>query len=71
MKKVLILTTVALLTGSMVGCGCFRGLFRGAAYNPCQPAATYSMDSCSSCDSCQTGTSIAPGPEDYAPMTSP
>jgi len=65
MKKVLILTTVALLTGSLVGCGCFRGLFRGAAYNPCQPVTTYGtpVDACTSCDSCGTGTTIAPGPE--------
>ncbi len=68
MKKLLILTTVTLLASSMVGCGCFRGLFRGAAYNPCPPLTTYGtpIDSCNQCDSCLTGAAIAPRPEGYS-----
>ena len=67
MKKLLILTAVLMLTSSAVGCRCCDWLWRGAAYNPCAPAVTYS-DPCppyNPCDPCATGAPVIPGPAPY------
>ncbi|MHC4176947.1 MAG: hypothetical protein ACYSWU_05545 [Planctomycetota bacterium] len=69
MKKLLILTAVLMLTSSAVGCRCCNWLWRGAAYNPCTPAVTYS-DPCppyNPCDPCATGQpAFTPGPAPYS-----
>jgi hypothetical protein len=68
MKKLLILTAVLTLTSSAAGCRCCSWLWRGAAWNPYPPAATYSEPCPPSdpCDPCATAPPvIAPGPAPY------
>ena len=67
MKKLLILTAVLMLTSSAIGCRCCDWLWRGAAYNPCAPAATYG-NACppNPCDPGATGApALTPGPAPY------
>ena len=78
MRKLLILTAVALLTASMVGCGCGRWFRRGAAVpcyptEPCcSPCETPCVTPGTGCDSCATpsyGAMPVPGPETYVPTS--
>ncbi len=71
MKKLLILTALAMALGSATGCGiwdrwCGR---RGAAYDQCQP--TYSVPVCGGCGECATcipSSTVGPGPvNSYVP----
>ena len=70
MKKLLILTAVLMVTASAVGCRCCPWLWRGAAWNPYAPMATYSnpcppVNPCDPCDPCATPPAITPGPAPY------
>ena len=71
MKKLLILTTVVLMTSSAVGCRCGRWLWRGPAQETsvitcpteCPPGAVISgIDPC-----CPPPATMVPGPATYAP----
>jgi len=72
MKKLLILTAVATMLSSSVGCRCLRWLWRGAAYEqPMAPICAPVCDPCAapaaSCDPCNNPV-IEPGPGSYAPV---
>lgn len=69
MKKLLVLTAIAMLTASTVGCGCGRWFNRGA-WSPCYDSAPcYSEPACGPCDTCATPTygAMTPGPGAYTP----
>ena len=74
MKRVLILTTVALLTGASLGCqngGCNWLFRRGASTEPYPPAICAPVCApCNPCDPCG-GAPGMPGPETYAPAPGP
>lgn len=69
MKKFLILTAVALLASSTVGCRCGRWLWRGPAQETsvitcpteCPPGPVIT-------DPCCPPPGVMPGPADYAPV---
>lgn len=67
MKKLLVLTAVAALTVGTSGCRCCQWLWRGAAYDPAVPMATYGSPApmCSACDPCASAPAITPGPAPY------
>jgi hypothetical protein len=60
MKKLLTLTAIILLTGSMVGCGCFDRVFRrGAPAGECAPCCGAP---CAECEGgCASGTCATGG----------
>ena len=74
MKKLMILTAVAMLTASAVGCDCWRRFRRGDEYvNPCPPTATYSVpcpSPCDPCDPCSIPPTVTPGPAPFTPSDS-
>ena len=73
MKKLLVLTAVAVFTASMLGCQCKNWLRRGSLFSTTRPGATY-YDPCqpvNQCDPCQDtvgsefggmNTPLLPGP---------
>jgi hypothetical protein len=77
MKRLLILTAVGMLLGSVAGCRFMECLWRGPACQ--QPAATVApVTTCPNpcpaynpCDPCATAPSVTttPGPVTYAPAT--
>jgi hypothetical protein len=71
MKKLLVLTAVVMLTAGATGCRCCEWLWRGAAYEPYAPAATYT-NPCppyNPCDPCAVPSTVTPGPAPYVPST--
>ncbi len=74
MRKLLILTAVAMLLTSALGCRCWRW-WRAGMYNPCPPAAVYAepavVDPCNPCDSgappAVSAPVIGPGAGTYVP----
>lgn len=72
MKRLIILTSVLILTAGTTGCRCCSWLWRGPA--ACQPAAVTYAQPCAptACDPCGGGAAVvAPGPETYAPAVGP
>jgi hypothetical protein len=75
MKKLLILTAVLALTGSLSGCHCLDWMCRGGrAEQPCTPAPTMTP-AYNPCDPCAGGGApagvLTPGPASYAPGAMP
>ena len=68
MKKLLILTAVALLASSATGCRAWQNWWRGACA-PSAPSVVYAApsDPCNPCDPCATAPMISPGPATYLP----
>jgi hypothetical protein len=69
MKRLLLLTVMGLLLGSLAGCRFMECLFRGPAcqqpapaVNCGNPCTTYNP-----CDPCAGTTVVTPGPEAYVP----
>ncbi len=79
MKRILIVSFIAILTATAVGCECCQGMFRGSRLFSPQPDVLYddcpTVDACAPCgtvcDPCGTAApaTILPGPETYAPTT--
>jgi hypothetical protein len=69
MKRLLLLTVIGLLWGSLAGCRFMECLFRGPACQQPAPAATCG-NPCTTynpCDPCAGATVVTPGPEAYVP----
>ena len=68
MKRLLILTVLAMLLSVATGCRFMECLWRGPATQSCQPATVCPAPAYSPCDPCAGGTTVVtPGPETYAP----
>ena len=77
MKKLLVLTAVAILTASTVGCQCGRWFRRGtmvpccpqpaACCDPCETMCAPAMSGCDSCATPMLGATPVPGPGTYVP----
>lgn len=71
MKKLLILTTLAVLTIGAAGCRICDWFHRGPAYQQCPPTMMYTnpCPTVSTCDPCAGAPVVTPGPETYTPAT--
>lgn len=72
MKKILIVTSIAIFAAATVGCESCGSCFRGSRMFSQQPATVYdACDPCGTvCDPCGTAApaTIMPGPETYVPV---
>ncbi len=67
MKKLLILTAVLMVIAGAVGCRCLDRCFLGAqnpGYGQMMPCGV--CPPVESCNPCQTGAPVMPGPDPYA-----
>ncbi|MBN1394853.1 MAG: hypothetical protein JW959_07510 [Pirellulales bacterium] len=71
MKNIMILTAIGTLLIGVSGCRFWNCLWRGPAYQTCQPTAIACPPACPTtnpCDPCSSApASYTPGPETYAP----